>query len=241
MILITRPPKEARTLKSLLTEKGYNSHIFSLSNSIQIQSFIKIKKNYVALLTSIRATKIFIRSNFISKHQPIIVIGAKSSKQLQAAGFNNILHCAKDSNAMINFIEKKLPEIYRKKNYKGIEYCSGYQINENFFKKLNKFNIPVNRTVLYKMNFKKSLNNITKELIQKNIIKVCFLYSQQNAYKFLELIKKANLESHFKSILFLTLSKDISTILKASGFDRVKTARQPNEDSLLKTLVKIDM
>ena len=44
MILITRPPREARILKNLLTEKGYDSHIFSLSSSIQSQSSIKLKK-----------------------------------------------------------------------------------------------------------------------------------------------------------------------------------------------------
>ncbi len=239
--MITRPLKEARILKSLLTEKGYNSHIFSLSSSIQTQSTIKIKKNYVTLLTSMRATEIFIKSKYISKRQPIMVIGAKSSKQLNTAGFNNVLHCAKDSNAMIGFIEKKLSEIYKKKNYEGIEYCSGYQINQNFFKKLNQYNIPVKRTVLYKMNFKKSFNTITKKLIEKNMIKVCFLYSQQNAKKFLELVKKAKLENHCKSIFFLTLSKDISTILKTSGFDKVKNAHQPNQASLLKALMRIDM
>ena len=168
MILITRPLKEAKILKSLLTEKGYNSHIFSLSRSMHIQSTVKIKKNYVALLTSMRATEIFIKSKYISKRQPIMVIGAKSSKQLNTAGFNNVLHCAKDSNAMIGFIEKKLSEIYKKKNYKGIEYCSGYQINQNFFKKLNQYNIPVKRTVLYKMNFKKS-----KEDSKENYVKLC--------------------------------------------------------------------
>ena len=241
MILITRPLKEARILKSLLTEKGYNSHIFSLSSSMQTQSTIKIKKNYVTLLTSMRATEIFIKSKYISKRQPIMVIGAKSSKQLNTAGFNNVLHCAKDSNAMIGFIEKKLSEIYKKKNCEGIEYCSGYQINQNFFKKLNQYNIPVKRTVLYKMNFKKSFNTITKRLIEKNMIKVCFLYSQQNAKKFLELVKKAKLENHCKSIFFLTLSKDISTILKTSGFDKVKNAHQPNQASLLKVLMRIDM
>ena len=241
MILITRPLKEARILKRLLTEKGYSSHIFSLSRSMQIQSTIKIKKNYVTLLTSMRATEIFLKSKYISKRQPIMVIGAKSFKQLHTAGFNNVLHCAKDSNAMIGFIEKKLIDIYKKKNYKGIEYCSGYQINQNFFKKLKQYNIPVKRTVLYKMNFKKSFNTITKKLIEKNTIKVCVLYSQQNANKFLELVKKEKLENHCKSIFFLTLSKDISTILKASGFDKVKNARQPNQGSLINMLAKIVM
>lgn len=208
---------------------------------MQIQSTIKIKKNYVTLLTSMRATEIFIKSKYISKGQPIMVIGAKSFKQLRTAGFNNVLYCAKDSNAMISFIEKKLIDIYRKKNYQGIEYCSGYQINQNFLRKLIQYNIPIKRTVLYKMNYKNSFNNITKNLIEKNMIKVCILYSQQNASKFLELIKKANLENQCKLIFFITLSKDISTILKVSGLDKVKNARQPNQDSLLNMLKKIDM
>ena len=241
MILITRPTKEAKKLKILLTEKGYKSHIFSLSSSMQIQSTIKIKKNYVTLLTSMRATEIFIKSKYISKLQPIIVVGRKSFKQLYAAGFHNILYCAKDSKTMISFIEKKLTDIYKKKNYKGIEYCSGYQINQNFLKKLNQYNLPIKRTVLYKMNFKKSFNTVTQKLIEKNMIKVCLLYSQQNAIKFLELIKKANLENKCKSVYFLSLSKDISNILIESGFDKVKNASQPNQSSLLKMLIKMDV
>ena len=35
-----------------------------------------------------------------------MVIGAKSSKQLNTAGFNNVLHCAKDSNTMIGLLKK---------------------------------------------------------------------------------------------------------------------------------------
>lgn len=239
--MITRPPKEAKILKSLLTEKGYNSHIFSLSSSMQIQSSFKTKKNYLTLLTSMRATEIFIKSKFISKHQPIIVVGAKSFNQLITAGFDNILHCAKDGNAMIGFIEKKLSEIYREKKFKGIEYCSGYQINQNFIKKLNKFDIPIKRTILYKMKFKKSFDKTTKKLIRKNIIKACFLYSQQNAKKILQLSKNENLDSHFKSIYFLTLSKEITDILKVSGMTKVKHAPQPNQISLLKAFSKIKM
>ncbi len=238
MILITRPLKEAKILKSLLTEKGFKSHIFSLSSSMQIQSTIKIKKNYVTLLTSIRATEIFIKSKYISTHQPIIVVGRKSFKQLYKAGFNNILHCAKNSKTMISFIEKKLVHIYKKKNYKGIEYCSGYQINQNLLQKLNQYKLPVKRTVLYNMNFKKSFNTVTQKLIEKNMIKVCLLYSQQNAKKFLELTKKANLENHCKSIYFLTLSEEISKILIKSGFDKVKNASEPNQDNLLKMITK---
>ena len=241
MILITRPPREARILKNLLTEKGYDSHIFSLSSSIQSQSSIKPKKKYVTLLTSIRATEIFIKSKLIPKHQPIIVVGGKSFKKLHATGFKNILHCAKDSKAMISFIEKKFVDICKKKNYKGIEYCSGHQINQNFLNKLYQYNLNVKRKVLYKMIFKKSLNTITKKLIEKNLITYCFLYSQQNANKFLELIKKENLERHCKSILFLTLSKDIASIIKTSGFDNVKHANQPNQVSLLKMLEKVTL
>ena len=208
---------------------------------MQIKSSIKIKKNYVTLLTSMRATEIFIKSKFISKRQPIMVVGAKSLKQLHTAGFNNVLHCAKDSKAMISFIEKKLVNINTKKNYKGIEYCSGHQINQNFFKNLIQSKLPVERLVLYRMKFKTSFNTVTRKLIEKNVIKVCLLYSQQNAKKFLDLIKRANLESQCKSILFLTLSKDISNILKGSGFDKVKNSREPNEHSLLQILTKRNM
>ena len=73
------------------------------------------------------ATKIFIKSKFISKQQPIIVVGEKSLKYLHTAGFNKILHCAKDSKAMTSFIEKKLSvrqtekfvQLFKKKRHKS--------------------------------------------------------------------------------------------------------------------------
>ena len=91
MILITRPTKEAKKLKSLLNTYGYKSHINSISSITQINKNINFTKGYVILVTSLRATNIIIKSKSLHKEKKFIVVGSSSRDRLNKSGFENIL------------------------------------------------------------------------------------------------------------------------------------------------------
>ena len=82
---------------------------------------------------------------------------------------------------------------------------------------------------------------LTNVLLKSKKIKICLLFSQQNAKQFLHLIQKEKLSECSKDIKFLTLSPNISSIIKKEGYKKVSNANSPTLKSLLVKLLKIDM
>ncbi len=242
MILITRPIKEAKKLKSLLDTYGYKSHINSLSSITQINKKINFTKGYVILVTSLRATKIIIKSKLIHKEKKFIVIGASSRDTLNNSGFKNILYHAKSSKELVDFLKTNFKKIYKENKLKGIEYFTGSITTQSIIKDLKGcINLPIKKKVVYDTTFIKSFRPSTKKLFKSKKIKICLLFSEQNAKQLLNLIQKEKLSECSKDIKFLTLSPSISSIIKKAGYKKVSNANLPTLKSLLVKLFKINM
>ena len=242
MILITRPTKEAKKLKSLLNTYGYKSHINSLSSITQINKNINFTKGYVILVTSLRATNIIIKSKSLHKEKKFIVVGSSSCDRLNKSGFENIIYCARSSKELMDFLKTKFKKIYKENKLKGIEYFTGTITTQSLISNFKgHINLPIKKKVVYDTTFIKSLRPNTKKLLKSKKIKICLLFSQQNAKQFLHLIQKEKLSECSKDIKFLTLSPNISSIIKKEGYKKVSNANSPTLKSLLVKLLKINM
>ena len=78
MILITRPEEEAIKLKKILKKQGLQCHIDSLSKIENVLTKVKFDVDGIAMLTSLRATKIFVKKYNKLKNTPLIIIGLNS-------------------------------------------------------------------------------------------------------------------------------------------------------------------
>lgn len=242
MILITRPFKEAKKLKMLLSTHGYESHINALTKIKKKNSKIVFTKGNVVLLTSSRATKIITDDKSLSKQTPFIVVGSTSRDKLKEFGFNNILHCAQSAQKLLKNLKPQLKKIFKERKVKGLDHYTGSINSQTFIKKVKKeIDIPVSQKIIYQTKFIKSLSLETSRLIASNKIKVCLLFSQQNAQHFVNLIKKANLKEQGKNIKYLTLSSNITKILKKNGYTRVSSSNFPTLASMLDKLLKMRM
>ncbi len=242
MILITRPAKEARKLKSLLDTYGYKSHINSLSSIQQLHDKINFTKGYAILVTSQRAANIIIKSKLLNKEKNFIVVGSSSRDKLKKHGFKNILYCAHSSEELVEFFKIKFNKVYKTKKLKGIEYFTGSITTRSLIKNLKSYiNLPIKKKVVYDTKFIKSLSPSTKKFLKSGKIKICLLFSQQSAKQFLNLLQKAKLNERGKDIKFLTLSPNISSIIKKGGYKKVISANSPTLISLLDKLYKINM
>ena len=237
MILITRPKTEAIKLKNIIENLGHNAHIDSLSKI----SFSRLQKNFssknIVLITSQQATKIFTKKFSGSKNLPLIVVGNISYQKLKARGFSNILYKAKDSDQILKYLKK---EYYKLKNKYGnkLIYLTGSVTNKKLIGDIQEIILSLKK-VIYKTVFKKSFANATVNLLNKNKIHICLLYSQQNARHFCDLISNKNLSKKCKKLLILTMSKKISEQLKKNGYINVKNARYPSQKSLLNLLGRV--
>jgi len=242
MILITRPTSEAKKLKSLLGTYGYKSHINSLSSITQINKKINFTKGYVILVTSLRATNIIIKSKLLNKEKKFIVIGSSSRDKLKKLGFENILYCAHSSKELVDFFKIKFKKINKEKKLKGIEYFTGSITTESLITNLeDHINLPIKKNIVYNTKFINSFRPSTKKLLTSGKIEICLIFSQQNAKKFLNLIQKTKLSERIKNVKFLTLSPNISSVIKKGGYKKVSNSKLPTLNSLLDKLHKINM
>ena len=115
---------------------------------------------------------------------------------------------------------------------------TGSVLNQKFIKNLNAIGYEVEKTIVYKTIFKASFNNSTVQLLKNKKINVCLIYSQQNAERLCKLILNQNLFHKCKNLLILTLSKNISNVMKKNGYLNVVHSFQPTQASLMQKLKK---
>tara|TARA_Y100000816_G_scaffold275571_1_gene243916 strand:+ start:673 stop:1398 length:726 start_codon:yes stop_codon:yes gene_type:complete len=237
MILITRPKPEAKKLKRMIEDLGYHTHIDSLSKIANLKININSNSKKIILISSQRAAKIIIKKHSIPLNMPLLVIGDVSYHKLKLFGFSKILYNAKDSNQLLKYLKKNFGSI-KKRYSERITYITGSVSNQNFIKRLNKFGYNVEKKIIYKTKFKKSFNSSTVQLLKNKKIRICLIYSQQNAVQFCKLVVNKNLFHQCKNLLILTLSKNISQVMKKNGYLKVINSAQPTQTSLMKKLKK---
>ncbi len=238
MILITRPKAEAKKLKKIIEDFGYKVHVDSLST----MSFPKfqINQNFkgLILISSQRATKIFIENYSGPKSLPILVVGNVSYQKLISAGFSKILKKAKDSKQILKYLKTEYSQL--KKKYKNnLTYLTGTITNKKFINDLEEIGFQIKKKIIYRITFKKSFKNSTVRLLNENKINTCLLYSQQNAFQFCEISKNKSYSKKCKKLMFLTLSQNISELMRKNGFDKVMSAKYPSQKSLINLLKRL--
>ena len=240
MILITRPEPEANKLKKIIEDFGYDAHIDSLSKIIysKINHNLNFKK--IILISSQRAAKVFIVKHTAPLNVPILVIGTASYKILKSAGYSKILYKARDSNQLFNYL---IRDFYSLKNrYRGrLLYMTGSVSNKEFINKLNKIGYKVEKKIIYKTIFKTSFNYSTVRLLKNNKINVCLIYSQKNAEHFCKIVLNRNLFSKCKNLLILSMSRNITQVMKKNGYLRAVNSVHPTQASLIKKLKKLKL
>lgn len=237
MILITRPKTEAIKFKRIVENLGHNAHIDSLSKIVLSGLNNNLNSMGIVLISSQHATKIFIKNYSGSKKIPLLVVGNTSNQKLIAAGFSNILHQAMDSNQILKYLKKNYFKLKNKYSTK-LTYLTGSVANKKFIVDLKKIVLKFEKKVVYKTIYKKSFSQTTISLLKKNKICICLIYSQQNARHFCELINKEKLFNKCKNLLIITMSKNISVLLKKNGYVNVKNARYPTQKSLLSLIAR---
>lgn len=238
MILITRPGAEAKKLKNILEDLGHTAHIDSLS---QI-SFPTKKKNFITvgifLISSQQAVKTFIKNYSGTKDLPLLVVGNVSFQKLTDVGYSNILLKAKDSNQILKYLKKDFSKL-KKKYGNNIIYLTGSVTNKKLIDDLKEIGYSCEKKVIYKTVFKKSFNRTTISLFKTNKIRICLLYSLQNAQHFCRLVRNKKLSKKCKKLKILTISKNIAELMRKNGYLNVKSARYPSQKSLLNLLGRI--
>tara|TARA_B100000886_G_C20312596_1_gene444522 strand:- start:122 stop:838 length:717 start_codon:yes stop_codon:yes gene_type:complete len=230
MILITRPKDQAQKLNNKLLALKTNTYIESLSKiKLQKDNFV-FQKNTTYLISSPQTINFIIENISKTKNIKFLVIGTSSSAKLKDYGFRKIIFTAKNSDEMLSYLKKN--------SIRSVNYMTGTVRNKNFCNKIENLGIKLILTTIYKTQFKKSLSQKCIRLIKSKSIKFVLIYSPANARHFIKLLKKSNLQSEARYIIYVCLSKNIAQEFINHGFT-TSYARLPNEISLINKLKKL--
>ncbi len=227
-ILLTRPLEDCRNLLIKFKDLGHTvSHL----------PIIKIKKleykepnfnNYSAIIfTSSNSIK-NLTIDSINKTVKCFCVGSATEKFARSLGFQNVI--AADGNV------RALKELILQNHYKKdgkILYISGEFISFNLDKELSKDGYDISRIINYTIEHIDDFSNNFIEDLKKNIPDIVYVYSENSAKSFLNIIKKYQLIDSWMNTNLMCIGEKTSSVLNDVKWKKIFLFSPGEEEFLL--------
>ena len=215
-ILLTRPLEDSQELILRFKELGHNvSHL----------PLIKIeKKNYENLNFSEYKGIIFTSSNsikyldvkLIDKKIHCFCVGNKTEKNARSKGFLNVY----SANGSANNLKELILQNYNSSHGKLL-YVSGEHISVNLDKELISEGYNVKRIINYEAHPLKKINEDFIEKLKLKMPQIVFIYSQNSAINFLNIIKNHQLVDLWMETNLMCLGEKTSSVLNEIKWKKI--------------------
>jgi len=215
-ILLTRPLEDSQELILRFKELGHNvSHL----------PLIKIeKKNYENLNFSEYKGIIFTSSNsikyldvkLIDKKIHCFCVGNKTEQNARSKGFLNVY----SANGSANNLKELILQNYNSSNGKLL-YVSGEHISVNLDKELISEGYNVKRIVNYEAQPLEKINVDFIEKLKLKMPQIVFIYSQNSAISFLNIIKNHQLVDLWMESNLMCLGEKTSSVLNEIKWKKI--------------------
>ena len=227
-ILFTRPLEDSRDM--ILRFQSLGHKVFHIP-LIDIES-----KNYESInfsdyngiiFTSANAIK-FINSKLIDKKISCFCVGSSTEKKAKSVGFQNIF-CA-DGN--VNNLKELILQNFNSSDGKLL-YVSGEIISNELDQQLIVKGYNIKRIINYTA---KPVEKFNDELIEKLKLKmpeIVYIYSQNSAMSFLNLIKNYQLENLWMSTNLMCIGEKTSLVLNEIKWKKIFLFNPGEEEFLL--------
>ena len=234
MILITRPKEQAKDLELLISSKGYKTLRESLYSFEYYKNKISFDENKYYIFPSIHSVRSLIKSKQIYKFKNanIFAIGKKVKHILVKSGCKKILLTSMDSNSLF-----KTLNTLRYSKEKFIYFGSNIT-NEDFFLKVKKYKLDVQKIIIYKtLPVKKLTKRLINNLKLNTVLGITF-YSMLAVDTFISLSSKYKILSEIKKIHMYCISKRVAKPFQQNKFKYIHIAQQPNQLTLVASIKK---
>ena len=227
-ILLTRPLEDCSEMILKFKSLGHQvSHLPLLS--LEKVNYEEINfSNYGGIIfTSANAVK-FLDLNNINKRIICFCVGDKTEKKARDVGFQNTI--AAEGN--VSNLKELILQNYETKNI-PLLYVSGEKISADLDKQLLDDGYNVKRIINYRVNHNKKINeNFIKEL-EKNVPDMIYIYSQNSASSFLNLIKIHQKENIWMNTNLMCIGEKTSSILNEIKWKKIFLFNPGEEEFLL--------
>jgi len=227
-ILLTRPLDDCKDLIIKFKSLGHKvSHLPVIK--IESLEYEKIDFNdYKGIIfTSANAVKNLNLEN-INKQINCFCVGSSTEKAAKQNGFQNIF-CA-DGN--VNNLKEVILQNFDKKNG-NLLYVSGEIISSNLDKDLISEGYKVKRIINYSANPIEEINDEFIKDLKSSIPDMVYVYSENSARSYLNLLKKYDLSDYWMDTNLMCLGEKTSSVLNEIKWKKIFLFNSGEEEFLL--------
>ena len=227
-ILFTRPFDDCHEL--MLRFKSFG-HMVSHIPVISIQKIIYESLDFSLfkgiIFTSTNAIK-FLDTQKIDKKIKCFCVGNATEKVAKIKGFQNIYVAGGNVENLKEIILQNF-EV----SDGNLIYVTGQIISSDLDKKLISEGYNLKRIINYKAIAQEKFNNDEIEKLKVQIPDIVYVYSQNSALSFLNMIKNYNLQSSWMNTNLMCISEKTSTILNEIKWKKIFLFNPGEEEFLL--------
>ena len=194
---------------------------------LEKRNFCYIKFNYGIIFTSANAIK-FLNLKLIDKKIICFCVGSATEKKAKSVGFQNIF-CA-DGN--VNNLKELILQNFNSSDGKLL-YVSGEIISNELDKELISEGYNVKRIVNYTVKQIEKFNDQFIEKLKLKMPEIVYIYSENSAISFLNLIKNYQLESLWMNTNLMCIGEKTSVVLNEIKWKKIFLFNPGEEEFLL--------
>ena len=227
-ILFTRPFDDCHELMLRFKSLG---HIVSNIPVISIQKIIYESLDFSLfkgiIFTSSNAIK-FLDTQKIDKKIKCFCVGNATEKVAKMKGFQNIYVAGGNVENLKEIIFQNFGV-----SDGNLIYVTGHIISSDLDKKLISQGYHLKRIINYKAIEQEKFNNDEIEKLKDKIPDIVYVYSQNSAQSFLNMIKNYNLQSSWMNTNLMCISEKTSTVLNEIKWKKIFLFNPGEEEFLL--------
>tara|TARA_A100000164_G_scaffold329598_1_gene317435 strand:- start:237 stop:935 length:699 start_codon:yes stop_codon:yes gene_type:complete len=227
-ILFTRPLEDSKETITRFQSLGHKvSHLPVLNIKKKNHEKIDFSNYGAVVFTSANAIKYLQISN-LDKNIFCFCVGEATERKASSFGFQNIF----SAEGNVYNLKEIILRNYNKKNG-NILYVSGETITIDLDKKLVLDGYNVDRIINYSSEFNENLDEQFLIELQKEIPDIVYIYSQNSAKSFLNIVKKYGLIDLWMDTNLMCLGDKTSSVLNEIKWKKIFIFNPGEEEFLL--------
>ena len=227
-VLLTRPLEDSIELISRFKDKGFTvSHLPLLKINKLDYPKLNSSEYKIIIFTSSNAIRNLNTKDF-DKKSLCFCVGDATEKTAKQKGFFNTFSAGGNVKNLRELILQNL-----EKKTDKILYVSGELVSYDLDKDLIKEGLNVQRLINYSVSHVKDLSSDFLNELKKKIPDIIYIYSQNSAVSFLNLIKKYELDEYWMKTNLMCIGEKTSSVLNELKWKKIFLFNPGEEEFLL--------
>ena len=227
-VLLTRPLEDSIDLIKRFKEKDITvSHLPLIKINKLDYPKLKSSEYNVIVFTSSNAIRNLDTKDF-NKNTLCFCVGDATEKTAKQKGFHNTFSAGGNVRNLRELILQNL-----EKKTEKILYVSGKLVSYDLDKELTKEGLNVERLINYSVSHIKDLSSDFLSELKKKIPDIVYIYSQNSAVSFLNLIKRYELDDYWMKTNLMCIGEKSSSVLNELKWKKIFLFNPGEEEYLL--------